>query len=98
MVAVSGKTAEMKTACLDCTGVDGLHVRPSRKLYLLGILPLIFWCFSQGTFFLHFGGAAAAKASKNVPKRVQGLPRVGNFFPTLGPLGATGAQNDAPEP
>ncbi len=64
------KNIEMEKVCLDCAGVHGLHVRPSIKLYFLGILPLIFWCFSQGTFFMHFLGAAAANASKIVPKRV----------------------------
>ncbi len=89
---------KMEKVCLDCAGVYGSHVRPSRKLHVFKMLPLIFWCFSQGPFFMHFLGAAAAKASKIVPKRVALLPRVGTFFPNLVPLGATGAQNDAPGP
>ena len=64
------KNIEMEKVCLDCAGVSGSHVGPSRKLYLFGILPLIFWCFSQGPFFLHFLGAAAAKVSKMSPNRV----------------------------
>ncbi len=67
----------MEKVCLDCAGVYGSHVRPSRKLHFFKILPLIFWCFSQGTFFMHFLGAAAAKASKMAPKRVTLLKHLG---------------------
>ena len=66
----------MKKVCFDCAGVYGSHVRPARKLHFLKILPLIFWCFPQGAFFMHFLGAAAAKASKSGPKRVTPKPRV----------------------
>ncbi len=69
-MAVFVKNTEIEKVCLDCAGVHGLHDRPSIKLYFLGILPLIFWCFSQGPFFTHFLGAAAAKATKMGPKRV----------------------------
>ena len=42
---------KIEKVCLDCAGVYGSHVRPSRKLHFFKMLPLIFWCFSQGTFF-----------------------------------------------
>ena len=83
---------------LDCAGVYGSHTRPSRKLYFVGILLLIFCCFSQGPFLMLFFGAAATEASKMPSQRVPLLPCVGHFIPKLVPLGATGFQNDGPGP
>ncbi len=76
-MAVFHKTIKMEKVCLDCAGVYGAHVRPSRKVHFFKIVPLIFWCFPQGTFFMHFLGAAAAKVSKMAPKRVPVLKHLG---------------------
>ncbi len=65
------KKMKMKKVCLDCAGVYRSHVRPARKLHFLKMLPLIFCCVSQGSFFMDLLGAAAAKASTNNQKRVR---------------------------
>ena len=69
-----------------------------QKTILFGDVASLCLCFSQDPLFIHFFGAAAATASNIAPKRVALLTRVGTFFPNLVPLGATGAQNDAPGP
>ncbi len=75
-----GPKIEMEKVCLDCAGASGSHVRPSTKTICSWIFPLMFWCFCQGPFFMHFGGSAGAKASKICPKRVSPKPRVGILF------------------
>ena len=70
LVAFFLEKTEMGKVCLDCAGAYGSHVRPSRKCNFLWILPVFFWCSSQGPFFYNFLGAKSAKASKMALKRV----------------------------
>ena len=72
--------------CLDCTGVDGLHVRPSRKVYCWGFCLTLFSVFFQGALFKHSVGADGADECQRVSKEFQ----IKHFWasgPQLGDLG-----------
>ena len=63
-------TKKIGKVCLDCAGVYGSHVRPSRKLHFFKMLPLIFWCFFPvGVFYALFGRRGRQSLKNGSKKR-----------------------------
>ncbi len=79
-VGVFLQNMKIAKVCWDCAGVYASHVRPSRKLHILLMLPFIFLCFFQGTIFRCFLGRRGSRKG-------EGIDPCGDPFSTCGPTG-----------
>ena len=64
-----GQAKEMEKVCLDCAGVYGSHVRPSRKLHFFGDFSSLFSVLVPGAVFSTFVRRRGRQSLQNGSKK-----------------------------